>query len=525
MTLVLRIENFDQLDNGGPTWIRLEYHGASVGRRGGMDWVLPDPSKTISGHHFDISYQDGAYWITDVSTNGTYPHGQRHRLAGPLRLGGGERFVVGHYIILAELHVSNLAPEPEPEPIPVAPAMPYAPEPPMPMDEPEDPWDAVGGPLDPVETKQRPGGLSRPRVDDAGSAFIPVQRPGVQSAPTQGGTSGLQVPRFPQGGLPRHSGIQAPEWTWGPAPLEPSTPQPPFVPEPPPAPSEPPYVPQSIPQAPAPPNDPYARDPAPDHRSIPPQPPAEPRAVPQPSLEPYRPAPRPPEVSAPPYSPPPAPRPRPEAGQPQAPRPGVGGGDAQAALRAFCEGAGLDPSLAANANSAEVMFDLGRSLRGAVDEIMLMLRSRDDVKAFTRGGTRTMLSATANNPMKFLPDSLEALEAMFFSPRPGFMDGPEAFDDALKDVRLHQEAIFRALQPALREVFKGLSPDEIEAAAEGSGNLLGGGRKGRHWGLYVERWDAKAQVGENGILDAFLQAFARTYAQASARDGSDGKKG
>jgi hypothetical protein len=41
----------------------------------------------------------------------------------------------------------------------------------------------------------------------------------------------------------------------------------------------------------------------------------------------------------------------------------------------------------------------------------------------------------------------------------------------------------------------------------------------------VERWDAKAQVGENGILDAFLQAFARTYAQASARDGSDGKKG
>ena len=171
------------------------------------------------------------------------------------------------------------------------------------------------------------------------------------------------------------------------------------------------------------------------------------------------------------------------------------------------------------------MYAMGRTMRVAADEIMQMLRSRDDVKAFTRGGTRTMLGATANNPMKFLPDSHEALEAMFFTPRPGFMDGPEAFDDALKDVRLHQEAIFRALQPALREVFSGLSPDEIEAAVEGSGNLLSGGRKGRHWGVYVERWDAKAQVGENGILDAFLQAFARTYAQASARDGNDGNVG
>ena len=97
MTLTLKIENYDRLENGGPATITLERRGASVGRREAMDWVLPDPQRHISGHHFDVTYADGAYWLTDLSTNGTFLQGQRYRLEGPHRLSHGDRLVVGHY--------------------------------------------------------------------------------------------------------------------------------------------------------------------------------------------------------------------------------------------------------------------------------------------------------------------------------------------------------------------------------------------------------------------------------------------
>ena len=103
MILTLRIENYDTLENGGPTSISLNRSGASVGRRASMDWVLPDPAKHISGHHFDITYREGRYWIADVSTNGTFFEGQRQRLVAGHELKGGERIVMGHYIIVAEL--------------------------------------------------------------------------------------------------------------------------------------------------------------------------------------------------------------------------------------------------------------------------------------------------------------------------------------------------------------------------------------------------------------------------------------
>ena len=85
MTLSLRIENYDVLENGGPASITLDRKGCSIGRGSAMDWVLPDPMRIVSSHHCDIAFRDNAYWLTDVSTNGTFLQGQSHRLDGPHR--------------------------------------------------------------------------------------------------------------------------------------------------------------------------------------------------------------------------------------------------------------------------------------------------------------------------------------------------------------------------------------------------------------------------------------------------------
>lgn len=172
MTLTLRIDNYDSLENGGPTWITLNQQGASVGRRSSMDWVLPDPAKHISGHHFDVAFRDGTYWLTDVSTNGTFVQGQRHRLEGPQRLDGGERLLVGHYVIAVDISLAEAVATPQP----TASVHGWTASPVAHDD--GDPWDLGDAPLNPVNPLPSAGNDPH-HLDDVAQNFVPLQRPTI----------------------------------------------------------------------------------------------------------------------------------------------------------------------------------------------------------------------------------------------------------------------------------------------------------------------------------------------------------
>jgi type VI secretion system protein ImpI len=73
VTLILTIENQQSLPNGAPVSVRLSgERGVEIGRNENLDWTLPDPSRVISGKHCEVRCRDGAYWLHDVSTNGTF---------------------------------------------------------------------------------------------------------------------------------------------------------------------------------------------------------------------------------------------------------------------------------------------------------------------------------------------------------------------------------------------------------------------------------------------------------------------
>jgi len=102
--LTLRIENETTLPDGGPLSIAVEgTRGIDIGRDQHLDWTLPDPNRFISGKHCEIRWQDGAYWLHDVSTNGTFLYGSDGRLKAPHKLRDGDRFLIGHYIIVADI--------------------------------------------------------------------------------------------------------------------------------------------------------------------------------------------------------------------------------------------------------------------------------------------------------------------------------------------------------------------------------------------------------------------------------------
>lgn len=447
MRLVLQIENFDRLADGGPIAMPVDRPSCQVGRNSSMDWVLPDPSRMISGHHFDVSFADGAWWLTDRSTNGTFLLGSPYRLSQPHRLSHLDRLQVGKYIIVALLEGAAQAIPPQPDS--AQPAFPPAPMPDAWQAEPEDPW-AVGPALPPVEV-HRPAAVRR--LNDFADDFIPTP----VAAPTP-----FPAAPFPAAPPDHDPGHDIPETAGLGHMLAPV-----------------------------------------------PRPGGGFEALAPPILSPAAPSSR---AASPPLAPAAAgTSPHPAAGLP---------GDFVAA---FCAAAGLDPKLAEGLEPAAFGQLLGEIMRGATDETMSQLKLRAAARKFTRSNDQTMRQASANNPLKFLPGPEQALEAILFRPRAGFLSGAAAVSGALGDLRRHQVAIFAALQPALARLLEDLSPDAIMAASSGKG-FLAGARKQRAWDSYVEAWDARAHPHENGMLDAFLQLFAEAYEQALSQqhDGTIG---
>jgi type VI secretion system protein ImpI len=100
VTLILTIENQQSLPNGAPVSVRLSgARGVEIGRNENLDWTLPDPSRVISGKHCEVRCRDGAYWLRDVSTNGTFLNNNARRIQAPYRLRHGDRLTIGPYVI------------------------------------------------------------------------------------------------------------------------------------------------------------------------------------------------------------------------------------------------------------------------------------------------------------------------------------------------------------------------------------------------------------------------------------------
>ena len=123
--LTLKIENYDRLADGGPITFRADRRGFDIGRAQYLDWTLPDPSLFISSKHCEIRFQDGGYWLHDVSTNGTIVNKSDRRVQSPYLLAEGDELQIGDYVISVGISGLNSQPQrppahaPQPDPSPV----------------------------------------------------------------------------------------------------------------------------------------------------------------------------------------------------------------------------------------------------------------------------------------------------------------------------------------------------------------------------------------------------------------------
>lgn len=80
-------------------------NGGSIGRAPDNDWVLPDAARVVSGHHCEIEYRGGSYWLKDTSTNGVFVNDSDEPVSasGPVILRDGDRLSIGDYMLVVSV--------------------------------------------------------------------------------------------------------------------------------------------------------------------------------------------------------------------------------------------------------------------------------------------------------------------------------------------------------------------------------------------------------------------------------------
>ena len=79
--------------------------GGSIGRAEHCEFVLPDQTKSVSKAHALIHYRDGAYYLTDVSSNGVFVNNDPIPIGkgNTKQISDGQQFRVGNYLVLAKI--------------------------------------------------------------------------------------------------------------------------------------------------------------------------------------------------------------------------------------------------------------------------------------------------------------------------------------------------------------------------------------------------------------------------------------
>ncbi|GAB5378504.1 MAG: type VI secretion system-associated FHA domain protein TagH [Acuticoccus sp.] len=509
VALRLKLDNMINLPDGGPTFLDVEgRRSVDIGRNTYLDWTLPDPSRVVSGRHCEIHFRDGGYWLTDISTNGTYLNGSDKRLTEPTRLRNGDRIAIGDYLI-------NVTVEDEDAPARTVEAPP------------EGPASGASAALWDVPD-ERAAPAERDGARKARAAARPVH------ADVLDWISELPAPAKPEDETEADSTAEAGDIASAdaPAPLAEEDTSPPaddaWTAAPPPEPDEPARQPAPEAGAPAPEADTVeaeaiADEPLPGEDT--------------PATEP--------EDDETLWEAPPAPVMTEDAAEganePVVPLPAAVGAAEPAHERGFgpaaratethgavTHGVEFERFIVALAAALDVPRDrlearspeelaqrLGAFVNLTIAGMQRLLKARSASRGYMRAGPGTQVQAIGNNPLKFMPTPGAAADVLFGAQSRSYLGIEETLDESFADLGAHQMALYGAMQGAVERMLADLDPAAIEeSGGDDKGFALPGSKKSRHWDTYKERFNARASQHDNGMIDVFMMCFADAYDRA-----------
>ncbi|MBK7982253.1 MAG: type VI secretion system-associated FHA domain protein TagH [Candidatus Competibacteraceae bacterium] len=554
MPLKLTITSYQRLSPGQEIAKTLGREPLTIGRAAQNDWVLQDPERILSKHHCTVLYREGAYFLTDFSVNGTFLNDSQQRIARnqTIELNDGDHFVLGEY----EISVAFDSGEPDSKALLEGPFTDIVPPfdsdllggaPPLAADPLQhgggDAWlDHLKPPFDDILSGDR-GGPDPARHAAPAASDRPATTPSPDlSSPER---INFELPSLITGAGLRKS--LAPTTEPPSEPLfsaTPTLPEPGLAVQPAPASTALPATSSSAPEAaPKTPLEPELQipEPAPMTPLVPE--PKMPTASVESGFDPLIPddwwmQPAPPSAAAPVA--PVAPQPisqvpakqiptspvapvsqRPSAGPAQPALAAASGADVL--LRAFCEGAGLPLLKLADAQTTELMANLGAIFRETVRGLMEVLLARSDVKGEFRLD-RTTMGPIENNPLKTSPGQPplapeQVMGLLLLGQKDAYMPPVQAVREGFDDIKAHQLAVMAGIQAALNHLLQRFDPGNLEDRLEQNvlDNLWPANRKAKYWDLFIAEYHAIAREAEDDFNKLFGEEFARAY-QSRLRD-------
>ncbi|MDY6943391.1 MAG: type VI secretion system-associated FHA domain protein TagH [Pseudomonadota bacterium] len=438
--------------------------GGSIGRARSNAWHLPDPLRYVSSVHAEVQWQDGEFYLADLSTNGVFfsgaeaPIGKGQRT----RLRNGDRLQIGEYEIEVGLdsaagvfdelddllgsasdsdRLEKSLSDPPTSNSSFTPSVSATPD-----DQiiPVDPLAAMGGQLAPAGHADRPASSDQAADSDLSQWLGDEQPPAAESdgvSARNASADALNVPFSPPGLIPE-------DW-----------------------------------------------DATGDHAPLP-------NEIPHGAEESLR-----------ENSPVPAVEPTVASESPQPTS------SDDKAVRALLAGLGLDELDLTEAQKVEFCYTVGQAVRETVTGLIDGLRIRNQARADFRMSV-TQVDREGNNPLKFSVSADEAMRKMFGERHPGYLPPIDALKQALSDLNGHQDAFVVGMRAALDAVAQEMNPAALESRfkSRSGGGVLSVAWKGRYWDWLMEHYrmfsddDGRAyrQLYEEHFIDAYERRIEQT---------------
>ncbi len=458
MSVTLHFQSTGMMPTNGKPF-RMVGGAMTLGRSDQNDMVLPDPDKTISGRHCAIEDHGGNIVIIDFSTNGTFlNYGKTPLGKTPTPLNDGDILSIGRYELMIEIVTSQTGS-----------AL-------------ADPFDdfAPAVPVNPTATAKAADmdSFMDPLGDD--DDFLDDLLGGPIAGP-----SGVHRDVLGDDGLLPPLGDDEDDF------LKPAS-----------EPDRPAQSSHSSSMSDMMPTPAPAASTIPDDWDLDlPSSAADPFALPEET------APPPPPASVMPYEPiaPPATAPA----QTQS-TPSSGGPDH--AARTFLAALGADDLDIPDAELAETMARLGGVLNTMIGGVREILMTRQSIKSEFRMH-QTVISAGANNPLKFSVSVDQAINAMVRPAVKGYLPAAAAASEALDDIKAHEVAMMTGMEAALKGVLARLDPKRLteRIAADSSLRSVLTNKKARYWDVFESKYSEISDQAENDFHDLFSKEFARAY--------------
>jgi FHA domain-containing protein len=184
------------------------------------------------------------------------------------------------------------------------------------------------------------------------------------------------------------------------------------------------------------------------------------------------------------------------------------GTDAERAVAAFLEGAGLTNLQVTDAE--RFMRDSGVMVRAAVEGVMMLLLAREEAR---RQMGADPGAGADDNPIKTMSNPDEVIAFLFDPKRPVIadVDPVQAFSDACSDLRAHQIALFEGMRAAIMTALLRLDPKKLERE-HGSGlGMLNITRKSKLWDLSTAQHEQLAREIEDDFAKVFGAEILAAY--------------